>query len=140
MARTVEIRSGAAKAGLVMLLYMIALVSGLLLGLAGGFVEAGWLVASAIVVVGVYGLTRVFRGEDEPEGVRRPWWRLTAYPLAGFVLALLFAAQAITVGLSPSSSLAGIGWIAVALNLLIAIGMLNSSLRLLVARSVGVLR
>jgi hypothetical protein len=46
----------------------------------------GWILVGA----------RIFRVPEEPIEPPRPWWRLTGRPTAGFVLAALFALQAIT--------------------------------------------
>lgn len=51
----------------------------------------GWILAGA----------RVFRVPEEPIEPPRPWWKLTGRPTAGFVLAALFALQAITNQLTP---------------------------------------
>jgi hypothetical protein len=46
----------------------------------------GWIIVGA----------RIFRVPEEPIEPPRPWWKLTGQPTAGFVLAALFALQAIT--------------------------------------------
>lgn len=46
----------------------------------------GWILVGA----------RIFRVPEEPIEPPRPWWKLTGRPTAGFVLAALFALQAIT--------------------------------------------
>ncbi|MCS5736113.1 hypothetical protein [Herbiconiux daphne] len=51
---------------------------------------------------------RMFRGEDEPVAPPRAWWRLTSGPTAGFVIAALFAVQAIGSGVSAGAA-AGAG-------------------------------
>lgn len=59
----------------------------------GGVAAAGSVVAVlafwAWIVVGA----RLFRGDDEPVDPPRAWWRLTAKPTAGFVIAGLLGVQ-----------------------------------------------
>jgi hypothetical protein len=50
--------------------------------------------------------TRCFRGDGEPVEPPRPWWKLTAKPTAGWILATLLFLQAVWV---LTSSLAGPG-------------------------------
>jgi len=60
-----------------------------LLGLAlSGAVFA--LVSDVVWAVAVIALARSFRGPGEPIGPPRPWWRLTARPLAGWWLSGIY--------------------------------------------------
>jgi hypothetical protein len=92
------------------------------------FVAAvGFLV---MVVVGV----RLFRGEDEPVEPPRAWWRMTARPFAGFLLAAYFVADGLlarpTVGSGPDV-------LGTVLMLLVASAYVGSSVTLLVLRAQG---
>lgn len=53
----------------------------------------GTLVNAVVIVViwsvGIYGATRIFRGAGEPVGPSRALWRMTARPLAGYLLGAL---------------------------------------------------
>ncbi|MFC6355249.1 hypothetical protein [Luethyella okanaganae] len=120
------IRSGAGKAASVILVYFAALLSGIFTGLLID-VGAGYLLTGTLLLLGIYALTRFFRGGNESDEPRE-WWRMTAYPLAGYVLAVWFAAQAVSMALVPpvsSLSMAG-----TAIMLVIAIGYVNSSAKL----------
>ncbi|MCS5715458.1 hypothetical protein NVV95_12985 [Herbiconiux sp. CPCC 205716] len=55
----------------------------------------------AWIVIGA----RLFRVPEEPVAPPRPWWKLTARPTAGFVIAALLGLQALAVG--SSALLAG---------------------------------
>lgn len=48
--------------------------------------------ATALQSLWIYGGTRIFRGRNELTLPARPWWRMTARPVAGFVLGAVFAA------------------------------------------------
>lgn len=73
----------------------LAVIMVSLLGSALGGAPVGAVVVvaafSAWIIIGA----RLFRIEDEPLDAPRPWWRLTGRPAAGFVIAALFALQAL---------------------------------------------
>ena len=85
-----------AKVGYVVGAVVIEVLGMLLLAALGvpeslaPFIGSLWFLA--IVVVGV----RVFRGPDEPVEPPRAWWRMTARPFAGFLLAAYFVADGST--------------------------------------------
>ena len=125
-----RVRNGATKAILIVAGYALAVVVGIVVELS---TETGWGVAasSGIVLILVLTLARIFRGEDESD-TPRSWWRMTARPAAGYVLAGWFLVQAI--GLSTSAMFAGGlgGWVSGFVCLAIAIAYLNSAIRLTV--------
>lgn len=56
------------------------------------YAVAALVLQTALVVVAA----RTFRGADEDPVAARPWWQLTAKPTASVVLAVLFAAQVVS--------------------------------------------
>ncbi len=85
---------------------------------------------AAMVLVGV----RLFRGDAEPVGAPRAWWRMTARPLAGFLLAAYFVAD----GLFARASTSGVfDVLGSAVVLLVAAAYVGSSVTMLVLRSRG---
>lgn len=105
-----------------------AVFGALALSVTGGLVLY-CVVLGAVIVFGA----RVFRGDGEDAVAPRPLWRMTAKPGAGFVLAGLFALQAVSTGFSAATAdaYAPLYVVAVAFSLVVAAGYLNSSLRLL---------
>jgi membrane protease YdiL (CAAX protease family) len=126
--RTYELRAEPAKIGAVLGLYILALLLGLLMAPLG-FLSLVDLVIAAVFLAGLYGLTRIFRGPSEPPGVRRPWWRLTERPIAGYLWTALFGVRAVTVWATNSD-----GALLVVLNLVAAAAFLGSSIRLTARR------
>ncbi|GAB3130972.1 hypothetical protein GCM10027057_00870 [Marisediminicola antarctica] len=57
----------------------------------------GFLTASVLVAAVVIFAARTFHGRQEPIAPPRPWWKMTARPPEGFLLATLFGAQALSV-------------------------------------------
>ncbi len=119
-----------------------AVASVILIALAANAVfrpPSGLVAASLAWVIVVFAGTRWFRGEDEAVEPPRVWWRMTALPLMGYVLGVIFLLNAgtqayaiVTVG---AAALAETGdlWpavIALACNGLIAAAYLHSSIRL----------
>ena len=105
--------------------------------LAGG--GAGVIVTSFLWIVVVVLGSRWFRGTDEPVEPPRPWWRMTAQPPAGYLLAVLFllnaGTQAYALLVNDLATLAAVGvlWptvIALACHGLIGLAYLHSSIRL----------
>ena len=84
----------------------------------------------AMVVVGV----RVFRGDDEPVAPPRAWWRMTARPFAGFLLAAYFVADGLLARPTVSSGFDVAGTVVM---LLVAAAYVGSSVTLLVLRAQG---
>lgn len=102
-------------------------------------VTMGMAVASitfcVLVIVAVVFAARTFRGENEATS-RRPWWRMTCHPTAGFVFASLFGFQGIYLVASTwSEPQAGVSLSVALVNVLIGAMFTNSSLRLKVATS-----
>lgn len=84
----------------------------------------------AMVVVGV----RLFRGDDEPVEPPRAWWRMTARPFAGFLMAAYFVAD----GLFARGSVTGtFDVVSAVVMLLVAAAYVGSSVTLLVLRAQG---
>ena len=95
------------------------------------------MTASAILVLGlVVLLTRWFRGENESDQPRA-WWRMTAYPPAGFVLSAWFFLTGISTLVFFEFWIMPVVWLSWAASTAIAIGYLNSSMRLIVQRNKG---
>lgn len=118
---------------LIIALYIGAILFGVLFGMEVS-PAVGLVSASLFATAGLYCLTRVFRGDAEPAGSRRPWWRLTSRPTQGFVWAILFTIQAVVLWTKPTEWGAQGSDIAAVLAAGFAVGMVNSSLRL---RSAG---
>jgi hypothetical protein len=80
--------------------------------------------------------TRFFRGDGEPVEPSRPWWKLTARPTAGWILAALLFLQSVWV---LTSSLAGPGAagsvLVAAVYFIVAALFVHSSIRLRTTRS-----
>ena len=94
-------------------------------------VNNAWEVVSMVAVVAI---ARSFRGWDEPVAPPRAWWRLTARPVAGWWLAVLYllaAATPVNRGWHPELLLDGVT------SLLLGLAFLNSSIRLTVQRRRG---
>lgn len=106
------------------------------LGLSVGIAADGaiGIIVSSILLVGLLVIAgRTFRGASEPIVPPRAWWRLTAGPVAGFVIAGLFALSAIGSAISwagPDSS-AVPTVCAVMFDTAAAAAYVNSSVRLL---------
>jgi hypothetical protein len=123
-----RIYDGSTKAISVILGYALAIVSGFLVGIA--FAPSwGVIVGTAVLLVVIVALTRWFRGENESREPRA-WWRMTARPTAGYVLAAWFFLQALTTGLSRGPHVVGAIWINVVVVFVIALAYLASSIRL----------
>ena len=89
------------------------------------------VVFEIVMDVALVTMARSFRGFGEPVEPPRPWWRLTARPLAGWWLGGLWILGAFNVFLSKSSELsipAAIG------SLILGVAFLNSSIRLTARR------
>ncbi|ROP63658.1 MULTISPECIES: hypothetical protein [unclassified Curtobacterium] len=84
----------------------------------------------AMVVVGV----RLFRGEDEPVEPPRAWWRMTARPFAGFLLAAYFVADAL---FARASTIGAFDVLGTVVMLLVAAAYVGSSVTLLLLRAQG---
>lgn len=99
--------------------------------------SAAGIVTALILTLGMVALfVRIFRGEGEPLPPR-PLWKLTAKPTAGFVVAAIFAVQAVsllTTNWAVQTEQA-LSMTAAILYLLIAVAFVNSSLRLRSAKS-----
>lgn len=123
-----RIYDGSTKAMSVILGYTLALVSGFLVGITFAL-SWGVVVGTAVLLAVIVVLTRWFRGEHESRDPRA-WWRMTARPTAGYVLAAWFFLQALTTGLSRAPQVVPVTWINVCVTLLIAFAYVASSVRL----------
>lgn len=123
-----RVRNGATKAALIIGGYALAAIVGTTIELS---TYPGWgVVASCgIVLVLVLILARLFRGENESDAPRQ-WWRMTAYPTAGYVLAVWFFVQAIGATTTAMLTTGRAGWVSGIVSLAIAIAYLNSAIRL----------
>lgn len=122
------IRNGTTKAMLVIAGYAVAILVGFMVELS---TRSGWgvVASSTVVLLVVLVLSRLFRGEHESDTPRR-WWRMTAYPAAGFVLTGWFLLQAIS-AMAAAAVLAGpAGWSSGTVSLVLAIAYANSAIRL----------
>src|SRR3954454_14243375 len=104
-----RVRNGATKAALIIAGYALAVVVGITVEVStypGWGVVAGCAVVLALVLI----LSRLFRGENESDAPR-PWWRMTAYPTAGYVLAVWFFVQAIGSASAGMLTTGFAGWV-----------------------------
>lgn len=130
----IRITTAEAKVGYVVAVVVVEVLLALLLwavGLPDGAVPSLSAVGLvAMVVVGV----RLFRGPGEPVAPPRAWWRMTAGPVSGYLLAAYFAADAVVArGLvSGSVDVAG-----VVVSVLVALAYAGSSTTLVVLRAQG---
>lgn len=109
------------------LVMLLLLALGVPDGLAP-LIGALWFLA--VVVVGV----RTFRGPGEPVEPPRAWWRMTAGPVVGFLLAAYFVGDAVVARASVAGS-ADVGGLVV--SLLVAAAYTGSSVTLAVLRAQG---
>ncbi|WP_349897636.1 hypothetical protein [Parafrigoribacterium soli] len=112
--------------GYVVASYLVALLVALAVTFTAGpaTLAASWAIL-LLVCVGL--AVRSFRGENESKDPPRAWWRMTARPASGFVFALLFLVQGLSLAMftaRPSEFLVAI------LNLIVAALFLHSSIRL----------
>ncbi|KGJ79627.1 hypothetical protein GY21_04660 [Cryobacterium roopkundense] len=124
-----RIESAQGKAGYVIvgLVFGVFAAMALAVTVEGPAASLGWGIY-LLVWVGL--AARTFRGDNESLAAPRAWWRMTARPPSGFVLATVFVAQAylaITSGRRPDD---GSALAVAALNALIAVAYLHSSVRL----------
>ncbi|KFF58889.1 hypothetical protein JF66_15190 [Cryobacterium sp. MLB-32] len=103
---------------------------------AVGFAMAlGWPTAAALVAISVLAWVslgaRMFRGDNETLATPRAWWRMTARPRSGFLLAIVFLSQGAYLGVTSGQRIETELFLAMAaLNALIAAAYLHSSVRL----------
>ena len=96
----------------------------------------GNVIFLAFLIVGV----RSFRGRGEPVAPKRAWWRLTARPTAGFVIAGVSAwfALGFVVSIVLGTDLGPLDMLDAVINIVLmcvlVLAYLNSSLRLLSAK------
>lgn len=134
----IRIRKAGAKAAFV----AGAIVSVILIGLSANAVfrpPSGLAAASLAWVIVVFAGTRWFRGEDESVEAPRVWWRMTALPLMGYVLGVVFLLNAgtqvyalFTVGAAALAETGDLWPVVIALACygVIAAAYLHSSIRL----------
>lgn len=129
-----RITTAQAKVGYVVAAAVIGILLTLLL-FAFGLPDAVVPLIAAIGFVLMVGIgVRVFRGDDEPVAPPRAWWRMTARPFAGFLLAAYFVADGLLARPTVSSGFDVVGTV---LMLLVAAAYVGSSVTLLVLRSQG---
>lgn len=97
---------------------------GILIGEGAAPVAAGVLLLLWVTIA-----VRIFRGENEPVVPPRAWWRMTARPRAGFVVAAVFGAQAVTLLLAALRGERD-GLVVAVVYVVLATLFLNSALRL----------
>lgn len=132
-----RITSNGTKTGYVVVSYLIALLVALAVVLTAGFTAAA-AVWGILLVVCVGGAVRSFRGESESREAPRAWWRMSARPTSGFVFAVLFLLQGVSLVAScllndnPVQSANAASFLVLAvLNLIIGVFFAHSSIRLL---------
>ena len=129
-----RITTAQAKVGYVVAASVIGILLTLLL-FAFGLPDVVVPVVAAIGFVLMVGIgVRVFRGDDEPVAPPRVWWRMTARPFAGFLLAAYFVADGLLARPSVSSGFDVAGTVVM---LLVAAAYAGSSVTLLVLRAQG---
>jgi hypothetical protein len=129
-----RITTAQAKVGYVVAASVIGILLTLLL-FAFGLPDVVVPLAAAIGFVLMVGIgVRVFRGDDEPVAPPRAWWRMTARPFAGFLLAAYFVADGLLARPSVSSGFDVAGTV---MMLLVAAAYAGSSVTLLVLRAQG---
>lgn len=129
-----RITTAQAKVGYVVAATVIGILLTLLL-FAFGLPDAVVPLIAAIGFVLMVGIgVRVFRGDDEPVAPPRAWWRMTARPFAGFLLAAYFVADGVFARPTVSSGFDVVGTVVM---LLVAAAYVGSSVTLLVLRSQG---
>jgi hypothetical protein len=129
-----RITTAQAKVGYVVAATVIGILLSLLL-FAFGLPDVVVPMIAAIGFVLMVGIgVRVFRGEDEPVEPPRAWWRMTARPFAGFLLAAYFVVDGVIARPSVSSGFDVVGTV---LMLLVAAAYVGSSVTLLVLRAQG---
>jgi hypothetical protein len=122
------IRDGSAKTISVIGGYAVVLLSGFLIGIVCG-PTWGVVATSGLVLALVWTLTRWFRGENESDEPRS-WWRMTARPIAGYVLAGWFLLQAIGTAVAHAPAVAPAAAFGVVVAVIAAVAYTNSSVRL----------
>lgn len=129
-----HITTAPAKVGYVVAASVIGILLTLLL-FAFGLPDVVVPLVAAIGFVLMVGIgVRVFRGDDEPVAPPRAWWRMTARPFAGFLLAAYFVADGLLARPSVSSGFDVAGTVVM---LLVAAAYAGSSVTLLVLRAQG---
>jgi hypothetical protein len=122
------IRDGSAKTISVIGGYAVVLLSGFLIGIVCG-PTWGVVATSGLVLALVWTLTRWFRGENESDEPRS-WWRMTARPIAGYVLAGWFLLQAVGTAVSQAPAVTPAAAFGAVVAMLAAGAYMHSSVRL----------
>lgn len=126
------IRSGPAKMGAIMVAFFLVFIAGLLSSMLVG--EAfGFALAAVLQLLAVLALVRWFRGDNESDAPRS-LWRMTAYPVFGFILAALWIVRGLDLLIAPAGDLGWVQYGAALLILAMAALFANSSFRLSSAR------
>jgi hypothetical protein len=130
----VRIASGPAKVGYVVLAYIVMIVAGIVVAVAGWPAAAQFLML-ALGIASLLFAVRTFRGPSESLSAPRAWWRMTERPVSGYVMAVFFAIQAVAYLATPGATLVA-RLIAFAVSATAAIAFLYSSRRLAGAEAV----
>lgn len=130
-----RVTSPSGKLGVALIGLVLSLLVGLGAGLGSGREELAAPVALIMWAGAVGVMARVFRGPSEASTPRRPWWRATARPGAGVLLAITFGASAMGALLLVDDA-AWVRVMAFAVNALLACWYAHSSWRL-AARASG---
>jgi hypothetical protein len=124
----VRITSGPAKVGYVVLAYILMIVAGMVVAVAGWPTAAQFLML-ALGIASLLVAVRTFRGPSESLSAARARWRMTERPASGYAMAVFFAIQAVAYLATPGAALVA-RLIASAVSAVVAIAFVRSSRRL----------
>jgi uncharacterized membrane protein YfcA len=96
------------------------------------------VIFNLLVLAFVFVAVRSFRGRDEAVEPPRVWWRMTARPTAGLLIAAFLAASVVNYLFSTTARAPGdefTNGLSTAVNALLVIAYVHSSIRLIVAAS-----
>lgn len=91
----IRVQSTTAKAGVIVSGAVITAITGFAVAFASASPLAPAATLIPIIALVVF-CTRLFRGAHEAVEPARPWWKATATPLWGYILALVFLGHGIT--------------------------------------------
>lgn len=127
---SIRITSPSAKIGLVVACGALFPAIGFLAITISGY-NVGSLVMTVLVVLFVSFCSRTFRGPSEDVRSRRPIWRMTEKPLAGYVAAAYLALVGVgLIAQRPEPVAPGIAWLCCGILFVAAAVFVNSSLKL----------
>jgi hypothetical protein len=96
------------------------------------------VVFNLLILAFVFVAVRSFRGRDEPVEPPRAWWRMTARPTAGLLIAAFLAASVVNYLFSTTAKTPGDDFtndLSTAVNALLVLAYVQSSIRLIVSAS-----